>query len=242
VQVERQVLSLALTSFLALTFTLEDVTLDNGVRVITTPGPPALAVSDDKSVVVRVGDGAAPEANWPRPSPAPLSPPPADKETWQVASGAPELVIEWAAPPVDESLLLVALLTPLSSSLPLPPSSLSLLRRDGVLRLRLTGGWPPEVRRRLDAELERLASLPPKELPAVKDACTAWANPKTSRERADRLLQVTLATGNPRLYRELSDRCARLTVAAVVVAAKSLYRRPRRILLKTPVEQRATDP
>jgi hypothetical protein len=217
----------ALLSFFALTFTIQDVTLPNGVRVISSPGPAAVAVSPDRSVVVVVGEPGAEYAAWPSPSPAPSLAPPL-RESWRIESGAAELVMEWAAPPGDETLLLTALLGPMR-------------RKDGILRF--TGmGWPPEARRRFDAELERLASLTPKDLGAVKEACTSWATPRNSAERAQRLLQVTLATGNPRLYRELSDRCGRLTVGAIQQAARALYRRPRRILVKTPVEAGPLDP
>jgi len=215
----------ALLSFLALTFTLQDVTLPNGVRVISSPGPPALAVAADKSVVVVVGEPPADYAGWPSPSPRPLSPPP-ERESWRIQKGPPELIIEWAAPPADDALLLTALLGPME-------------RQGGLLRVT---GRDAEDRRKLDADLERLATLTAKELPAVKEACAAWATPHTSAERAQRLLQVTLATGNPRLYRELIDRCGRLTVGSMQAAARALYRKPRRIILKTPVEPGASDP
>jgi hypothetical protein len=215
----------ALLSFFALTFTLQDLTLPNGVRVISTPGPPAVAVSADRSVVVVVGEPGDEYARWPRPTPAPLQPPP-DREIWRVEPGPARCTMEWAAPSADDALLLTALLGPMQ-------------RRDGILRM---VGPDPESRRKLDAEIERLATLSAKDLPAVKDACTAWATPRSSGERAQRLLQVTLATGNPRLYRELYDRCGRLTVGSVAAAARALFRKPRRILLKTPVEPRSTDP
>jgi hypothetical protein len=220
-------------SFLALTFLIQDVTLPNGVRLISSPGPAAVAVAADKSVVVVVGEAEqGVYASWPSPSPAPLQPSPA-RDEWRVESGAPSLVVEWAAPPADDALLVTALLA---------MSGGAWTRRDGILRLTVEGGWPPEGRRRLDGELERLASLSPKELPAVKEACTNHATPRNSDERARRLLEVTLATGNPRLYRELQERCARLTVGAVSAAAKKLHRQPRRIVVKTPVEPRSSHP
>jgi hypothetical protein len=228
-----------LLSFLALTFTLEDVTLENGVRVVTSPGPPAEAVAEDGSVVVVIGEGdlRSRYAGWPRPSPSPSGSPSASSapggESWHIESGPARLVIEWAAPTVDETLLLAALLS---------RDGAVWLRRDGLLTLTVKAGWPPEARRWLDGELERLAALPARELAPVKEACSAFATPRSSAERAQRLLQVTLATGNPRLYRELPDRCGRLTVGTLAAAVKQLYRRPRRIIIKTPVEPGTVDP
>jgi hypothetical protein len=214
-----------LLSFFALTFAVQDVTLPNGVRVISSPGPPAVAVAADKSVVVVVGEPGGDYASWPSPSPRPSSSPP-ERESWRIETGKPELTIEWAAPPADDALLLTALLGPME-------------RQGGLVRV---SGREAEDRRRLDADLEKLATLTARELPAVKDACAAFATPHTSAERAQRLLQVTLATGNPRLYRELIDRCGRLTVGSLQAAARALYRKPRRIILKTPVEPGASDP
>jgi hypothetical protein len=229
-------------SFLALTFLIQDVTLPNGVRLISSPvaiaadksavaaDKSAVAIAADKSVVVVVGEAdQGAYATWPSPSAAPLPPAPA-RDEWRIESGAPSLVVEWAAPPADDTLLLAALLGG------------NLERRDGILRLTIEDGWPPESRRHLDGELERLASLSSKELPAVKEACAGYATPKNNDERARRLLEVTLATGNPRLYRELQERCARLTMGTVSAAAKKLHRQPRRIVVKTPVEPRASGP
>src|SRR5207245_776108 len=151
----------------ALTFTTQDVTLPNGVRLISSPGPPAVAVAADRSVVVVVGEPGGEYAAWPRPSPSPPAPPP-ERDSWRIESGPPQLVVEWAAPSPDDALLIAALI------------GAAVERRDGILRVTVDGGWPPDARRRLDAELERLASG--RELGAIKEACLAWATPKTGAE------------------------------------------------------------
>jgi hypothetical protein len=225
---EEQVRTLAFLSLLN-ALTIEDQTLPNGVRLVRARSDePASAVARDRDVVVLLGDvDAAPYASWPRPSPMPSSVP--DGEHWMVKPGGPALIIEWPSPPRDDDALL-AIESVIGGQF---------ARRGKVLQFTLEGGWPPESRRRVDEELERLSQLGPKDLVAVKSACVAWASPKTPKERAERLLAVTLATGNPRQLRELSDRCNRLTVATVATVARALGRRARRVTL---LDDRAAGP
>lgn len=219
---------------LALAIPVEDVTLPNGVRVIVSldraAARPAVAVARDHSVVAVVatvdGEAArAPYLSWPRPSPEPASPLPApESESWQVRAGSPRLVVEWAAPENPGALLALQ---------PWLWAGGSLERSGAILRLVVEGGWPAATRRELDAQLARLQSAGPRELAAVRDACAAWATPKTPDERAQRLLQVTLATGNPRLVRDLPESCARLTAAGLAAAARGFGPRGRRVILVT---------
>jgi hypothetical protein len=208
---------------------IEDVTLPNGVRVVRAQSAePAVAISRERDVVVLLGAvDAAPYGNWPHPTPPPESLP--DGERWTLGKGAPTLIIDWPAPPRDDDALL-AIEAVVGGSF---------VRKGPILRFVLEGDWPTEARRRVDGELERLAQLGPKDLAAVKSACAAWASPKTAIERAERLLEVTLATGNPRQLRELSDRCNRLTVAQVATVARALGRRTRRVVL---LDDRAAGP
>ena len=226
--------SLLLLPILALTFPIEDVTLPNGVRLITSPadGPRAQVESPDGRVIVVGGpdDPAALRAGLaarPSPSPSPQAPPPASaRESWQVRAGAPSLVIEWPLPSVDPA--------------PLLPFLDGLLeRRADRLRYTVEGealaraGGPAEARRRIDDTLRRLSSLTPRDLAPWKQACAAWAAPRTTAERARRLLQVTLATGNPRRLREAPEACARLTAPMLSTAARALPRVGRRVVLTT---------
>jgi hypothetical protein len=217
---------------LALAIPVEDVTLPNGVRVIVSVDRAARAVdavvSEDRSIVVVVGDvepqaARARYADWERPSPRPSPSPPSDGELWQVTQGAPSLTVEWAAPAGDE-----------------PPLVLGALLdggvewRGAVWRWSNAGGWPAERRRALDAMLERWARPSAHEVQSARETCSSWAAAPTARLRAERLLQVTLATGNPRLFRELPERCARLDAAALSSLARTLSRRARRVRLVTP--------
>ena len=234
---------------LVLTIPVEDVTLPNGVRVVVSVDravrPPEVVVSRDRALVVIVGD-VEPEAaraaylGWPRPSPEPATAPPllsSEGESWEVRDGPPSLLLEWPAPPGDElSLLLPALLGdglferrgPVWRFSALSPLS------DGDAR-------PAELRRRFDARLERWATPSPREVQVARETCGAWASPPSARLRAQRLLQVTLATGNPRRFRELGERCARLDAATLSSLSRSLSRRSRRVRLITPRHTRLDD-
>jgi hypothetical protein len=215
---------------LALAFSVEDVTLPNGVRVIVAQkeGPAATAKSPDGRVIAIVGAVSPDEARKPYGrenaivARAPAAPP--DGELWALERGAPSLAIEFAAPP-PESLLALAALYGASPRV----GERARLERDGeVARLTVVGGWPPESRRAIEGAADRLAA--PAVLAEARARCVEWATPKTNDALAQRLVDVTLATGNPRLLREAADRCGRITVELARTAAHG----PRRVRLVIP--------